>query len=333
MGELGLGSSGTNNQLSVVCKTAGQNAFSLYGTGTLGVDGSKNPVWTAPSSNYRLGDFRGYNHTASTPSASNNFTHNWGPGGASTDISIATLPQNFNLFYCDSGATRIYYKAYLSTSNRTSEVSPWDTQLSTVLTSSITPPSGHTRAARTTKPQHPHVQTFNSFVTTGLSTPNDYIYLDTFFATVGGSRAVNLGTLSGGYTTITMHEQQQPYITASGTAPTPSGGYTAAFPVVHNVSSYCSTTSQLGQTFASTTAVFYIKVHAIYGSSTRSMYCSSATVTLQHDGGTQTVWTGSIPTNGRYISVTMSGGNSWSYDEVGYARVTSATYSGSYYTC
>lgn len=323
----------TPRTVSALCAYSTQNKFSLYGTGTLGVDASKNPVWTAPSSNYKLGDFRLYNHTSSTPSASTNFTHNYPPVGSSTDISIATLPQQFNLFYCNSGATRIYYKAYLTTTNRTAESSPWDTQLSSVLTSSITPPTGHTRS-NTTKPQHPHVQTFSAFVTTGLSTPNDYIYLDTFFADVGGNRVVNLGnSVSGGYTTITMHRQVNPYITATGTAPTPSGGYTAAYPVVHNVSSACGTTSQLSQTLGSSTAVFYIKVHAIYGSVTRSMDCTTATVTLQHDGGTQTVWTGSIPTTGRYISVTLSGGNTWSYDEVGYARVTAATYSGSYTTC
>jgi hypothetical protein len=308
------------------------NIASFLGPGTLAVDASKNVYWIAPTNNYKLGDFRGYNRTATAPSASPNFTQYWGPGGSGVDISIATLPQQMNLFFIDSGAIRIYYKGYLTTANRTAETSPWDTQLSTVLTSSVTPLTGHTRT-QTSKPQHPHVQTFSSFVTTGLTTPTDYIYLDTFFASTGGARLVNLGNaIANGYTTITMIENQQPYAYASGNTSAPSG-YTAAFPVIHSASTRCTDSDPTYST-GGTNITFYFGINGINGAQTRHLGTTATTIRITYDGSTKDVNIGAIGTSQKvYVSTTLPGSKTWAYNKSAAISVVSKTYSGSYYVC
>jgi len=338
-----LGSPYTTPRLvSQLCSHANAgNIASLYGPGTLAVDASKNVYWVTPTSNYKLGDFRLYNRTASAPSAAPNFTHNWGPGGSSTNISIATQPQQMNLFFIDSAATRIYYKAYLSSANRAAETSPWDTQLSSVLTTSISPPSSHTRAGTTTKPQHPHVQTFNNFLTLGLSSPTDYIYLDTFFASVGGTRLVNLGNaISNGYTTITMHELQPPQIVTSGLAPTPwpvSPTYTAIIPVIHTASTPCASSSPMsGGSIGTTNISFYFGFHGFTGSATHSLGATSVTIQIAYNGSTKSVSLGTVSHSAKTsVSTTLPGGNSWAYDKNAVITCTAATFSifPSYTTC
>lgn len=324
----------TNMLLSVLAPHANAgNIASFYGTGVLAVDASKNVYWIAPTNNYKLGDFRGYNATATMPAASNNFTQNWGPGGSSVSMTMTSLPQTFNVLFVDSGATRIYYKAYLSTANRTAETSVYDSQLSSVLFNSITALTGHTRS-QTQQIQHPHVQAFNPFDTSGLVTPNDYVYMDTFFANVGGSRVVNFGdAIANGYTTITMHEYQNPYVDGSGTISSPPAGYTVAYPVVYSTSAACSD-SNVTQTYGSTSYSFYVGIHGIYGVNTRSMRATSATVTLTIGGTPQVVYSGVISNSSKTLcSGTLSGGRTWGYDEIGYVTISVSSWHSSYTTC
>jgi hypothetical protein len=322
-----------NMLLSVLSAHANAgNIASLYGPGVLAVDASKNVYWVTPTSNYKLGDFRGYDSSATAPSAAANFTHYWGPGGGSTNIVIVTNPQQMNLFYIDSNASRIYYKAYLSTTNRTNEASPHDTQLSTILTTSISPPTGHTRAGVTTKPQQPHNQTWTGFITSGLSTPLDYIYLDTFFANTGGTRLVNLGNaVSNGYTTITIRENQAPYAFASGNTSPPSG-YTAAFPTIHTTNAKCTDSDPTYST-GGTGIDFYFGINGIGPSGTRHLGTSATTIRITYDGSTRDVNIGAIGSTKKYVSTTLPASKTWAYNKSAAITIVSKTYSGTVYTC
>jgi len=314
------------------------NIASFLGPGTLAVDASKNVYWVAPVSDYKLGDFRGYNASATAPSASNNFTQNWGPGGSSVNMSLTSLPQSMNLFFIDSGATRIYYKAYLlsGTPGRAAETSLYDSQLSTVLTSAVTPLAGHTRT-QTTKPQHPHIQVFSNFDTSGLDTPNDYVYMDTFFADTGGNRVVNFGNaIANGYTTITMHEYQNPQILSSGLGPTPfPAGYTTIYTVIASTSGSCLDDSPIayGGSIGGTNITFYVGMHGIYSTTTRNVAATNFRIRITYDGSTKDVNTGTLSSSTKkYVSTTLPGGKTWAYDKDATITIVSCTY-GSYITC
>jgi hypothetical protein len=323
----------TNMLLSVLAAHANAgNIASFLGPGTLGVDASKNVVWTAPSNNYKLGDFRGYNRTATAPSASNNFTHYWGPGGSTTNVSITSLPQDLNVLFVDSAATNIHYKAYLSTTNRSAETSLYDSLYTAWNSTSKTPLTGHTRQ-QTSKPSSPHTQTFTGFDTSGLTTPTDYVYMDTFFANTSGTRIVNFGNaVANGYTTITMQENQQPYAYASGNTSPPSG-YTTAFPVIHTSSTTC-TDSDPTYSVGGTGISFYVGINGIYLGSTRHLGCSACTIRITYDGSTKDVVVGSISSTAKkYVSTTLPGSKTWAYNKSAAITVVSKTYSGSYSSC
>jgi hypothetical protein len=329
-----LGSPYTTPRLvSDLCKHANAgNVFSFYGPGTIIVDANKNAVWVAPSSNYKFGDFRYYNASATTPTPASDFTQDYPPSGSTVNASITTLPQDMNLFFINSGATKIYYKGYLTEANRIAESSPYISQLSAVLTSSFSALAGHTRT-QTSKPQSPHIQTLSGISIPMPTTPNDYLYLDTFFADVGGSRLVNLGTsVAGGYTTITMHQQQPPYAYASGTT-TPPGGYTAAFPVIDSVNTKCTDSDP---TFSVGTSGidFYFGLVGIFGGTNRSLDCSSIVIRITYDGSTKDVDLGALASGSKeYVSTTLPGGKSWAYDKSAAITVVSKTYTGGYTTC
>jgi len=312
------------------------NIASFYGTGTLVVDSNKNVSWVAPTSDYKLGDFRNYNASAAAPAASNNFTHNYPPTGSSDDIDITTLPQQFNILFVDSGAQYIYYRGYLTTANRTAETSPYKTQISSWLYNTITALSGHTRT-QTEQIQHPHTQTLSSVSIPMPATPNDYLYLDTFFCNSGGSRLVNLGNaVANGYTTITMHQQQYPTILNSGTGPTPyPSGYTVIHPVIASTSGNCLDDSPIpyGGTIGGTNITFYVGMHGVYGLTTRNLAATNFTIRISYDGSTKDVNTGTLySSTKKYVSTTLPGSKTWEYDKNATITIVSCTY-GSYTTC
>ena len=208
-----LGLAPPERQVSELCKESTMQKFSFYAPGFLSVDASKNTVWTAPTDKYKEGDFRKYNHTAATPSGPNDFTVNWGPGGTIANFTMVSFCQNINVWEYAVPGDYITHKYYLSSANRDSETSSIANDSSALLFNTITPLSGHTR---TTNKQADNLQIhFSSFPTSGLSTPNDTVYAESYISDLSGNRKINLGDVrSDGYTTITAHEYQTPYVDA-----------------------------------------------------------------------------------------------------------------------
>jgi hypothetical protein len=125
--------------------------------------------------------------------------------------------------------------------------------------------------------------------TAGLSTPNDIIYLDTYFSDISGNRLVNLGSVSGGYTDITTHERQDPEIYTTGNISSPPSGYTVIFGALAVTSGNCLDDDPLpGGTIGTTGISFYFGFLGIYGVETRAVEATSVTIRIAYDGETKT---------------------------------------------
>lgn len=336
--ELGSPFGATPNDITVkdICAYASQNPFSFYGPWTLGVDSNKTPIINYGSNNYKLGDFRSYNHSAATPAAANNFTQNWGPGGTTFDLTIVSFPYELNVLGANANAQYITYNAYLSSANRAAETSRHDRDINSALFSTITALAGHIRS-QTQRIQSTHIDTFVGMATAGLSTPNDTIYLDTYFSDASGNRLVNLGSVSGGYTEITTHEKEDPEINVSGNISSPPSGYTVIYPVLATTSGNCLDDSPLaGGTVGTTTIAFYFGLHGIYGSETRSVEATSVTIRITYDGSTKDVVLGTVSHNSKSsVSTTLPGSKTWQYDKDATISVVAATLAATpnYATC
>ena len=335
-----LGSPLGVNDLTVkaLCEYASQNPLSFYGPWGLSVNANKDPIISYGTNNHKLGDFRSYNHSAAS-TAANDFTQNWGPGGTEFDLTIVTLAGEINLDAIDSNAVYITYAAYLSSANRIAETSRHDRDINSVLfTDPYTPLTGHTR--NQTKRIHAlHIDTFVGMSNAGLSTPNDIIYLDTYFSDASGNRLVNLGTVSGGYTDITTHERQDPEIFASGIIPSPPSGYTEINPVLAASNGNCLDDSPLA--FGSggigdPDIDFYFGFHGIYGTETRSVEATSVTIQIEYDGETKNVVLGTVSHTAKTnVNETLPGSKNWTYDIDAEISVVAATFASTpnYVTC
>lgn len=337
--ELGSPFGATPNDITVkdVCSYASQNPLSFYGPWTLGVDANKNPIINYGSNNYRLGDFRSYNHAAASQAA-NNFTQYWGPGGTEFDLTIVCLPGELNVLDADPNAIYITYNAYLSSANRAAETSRHDRDINSALFTDIsgTKLANHIRN-QDDKIHATHIDTFVGMQISGLSTPNDIIYLDTYFSDISGNRLVNLGSVAGGYTDITTHERQPPEIFASGNISSPPSGYTVIYPVLAASSGRCLDDDPLaGGTIGTTTIAFYFGFHGIYGSETRSVEATSVTIRITYDGETKDVVLGTVDHNAKSsVSTSLPGSKTWAYDKDATISVVAATFASTpnYYTC
>jgi hypothetical protein len=333
-----LGSPFGINDLTVkaVCEYASQNPFSFYGPWLLNTDINKNVIIVYGTNNHRLGDFRSYNHSAATPAAANDFTFYWGPGGTTFDIPITSLPGQLNVLAADSNAQYITYNAYLSTANRTAETPRHDQDINPALFNTITALNGHIRT-QTQRVYTTYIDTFVGMLVAGLSTPNDIIYMDTFFSDNSGNRLVNLGSVSGGYTDITVHERQPPEILSGLTIPSPPSGYTVMFPVIAATSGNCLDDSPLaGGTVGTTTISFYFGIHGIYGLETRSVEATSVTIQIMYDGEYKNVVLGTVSHSSKTsVSTSLPGSKTWQYDKDAEIWVVAATFASTpnYVTC
>lgn len=324
----------TPNNLAVhdVCRYASQNKYSFYGPGVLTVDTSKNLVLTPPSNNDKLGDFRSYNHSAVTPGGANDFTWNWGPGGINTSPGIVSLPIEMNALFANANALYITYKAYLSIANRAAETSLYDSYTELATYNTITALIGHTRT-QTKRIASTNIGQFVNLSTTGLTTPNDFIYLDTYLSDASGNRLVNLGAVADGYTTITMHEQQAPQINASGLCSS-RPGYTGSHSAVDNTTARCGEVA-VAMTFGSTAYSFYLRAIG-YVSGAYNIAPTNCSVTLVHYNGSGGIRESKLLTssvtlsrnNGVQFSSAVYGAlaNTWGYDDYGVVNIVASTW-------
>lgn len=320
--------------LSVLCGSTGQNQFSFYGPGDLYADGSDQAVINFGTMVNNLGDFRQFNQSSNDPKSATDFTLNWGPSGSTTSSVIPAFPEAMNIKNISTSGTHLTYKFYYSSANRDSESGSFYTFTTPITFNTITPLSGHTRnqTQRANSTQTPNI---TSIPTGGMSTPNDLIYVETYISNNIGTRICNLGSSrSRGYTTITFHKLQSPYITASGNITPPPSGWTAAFPELNTSSTpVCGSVSNINVSFGSSAFSFYVHIRGIDGINQKIAQATSATITLSHSGGSQVVYSGSMShTASTFISGSRSSGT-WAYDEVGSVTIGSVTWGASSTTC
>ena len=312
---------------------SGINKYARFAPGALSVDGSKNTVVTPPASNMKLGDFRSYNHASNTPSLSPPSQLNYGPGAGNISVVIGFLVETMNVWSYADPADVSSYKLYDNATDRGNEANPYQhtgldsISITSLSFSTVPPPTGHSRTsdkvAGGTQPSS--AKSFNSS-TNGFSPPNQTVYGDGFLgAFTTGARKINMAdAVSDGYFTFVAHENQAPYVTATGNitpAPTTPGTWTAAWIAVHTNSTSCDFTSQITQTWNGTTYSFYIKILGIYSSSDYRINTTDCNVYLTHDGGKQLIHSGALSENGIQVSGTLDASNTWSYDEIGYVTI------------
>ena len=330
--------------LSTLCAVSGQSPYSFYGTGSLGVDSNKNLVWTAPASNYKLGDFRSYNHAAAILAPPNNFTQYYTAGASSIDVVMASFPYECNILFADSGAVYITYNAYTTTAYRAAAWSSpatnrYDTATNSALFNTITALAGHTRT-QTQKIHSTHVDTFTAFDLTGItSTPDQILYFEVFFSNISGTRLISFGNAaSGGYYQITFHEYQDPTLEGGANVTPAPSGYTAIWPAVGSASTpVCIDTFQTYSN-VDTTYDVWLSMRGVYGGGQRVHEVTSCDVALKVGGSSATIATGvslGYSSKTRFqgtIPGGLSGGN-FSYDEVWTVEVSNVTWGSNYSTC
>lgn len=333
--ELGITPS-TPRTLSGLCGYA-QSRWSFYACGSLSVDANKTIVWTAPTSDYKLGDFRYYNHSASVPAGPGNSNLYWGPSGTTTDLTLVSFPQDLNVLYANSAARYITYKAYTSSFLRLTEGTTHDSQTNTLSFGTISQLSGHTRT-QTEKLNGTYIDTWTGFSMSGLSDP-DTIYFDAYLSDVSGNRLVNLGSSkSGGYFEIVFTKNVQPYITAGSVLATnPSGTWTASIPQIGTSSTPCGS-SNITAPSSGNTLQFYLNTLSIQSGGNYAYNITNCTVTVTYDGASKTVYTGALRTtspfyNKQYINSTLPTGKSWQYNKVATIDITSETWGTSNILC
>lgn len=326
---------------------ANVSIWSFYAPGTLDVDASKNPTLTAPPNNMKIGDFRSYNQSSNAPSLSPPSQLNYGPGSGNISVVIGFLVEELNIWEFATPADYSSYKLYKNTTDRGNETNACqhtggDSISITALTwSTTTPPTGHSRTSTklpgSTQPSDSKL--FNS-TTNGFSQPNQTLYGDGFFgAAITGARLINIGTsVSDGYFSFVAHENQTPYVTAVGNVTPPSGqGYTATFIEVMDASTpLCQLDEDVDQTQGSTTYSFYVHCRGIHSGDDRIVAVNDCDIYLDHDGGKQLIYSGSLShSSNTLMSGTLSGSNSWSWDEVGDVTLENVTWDAtpSFTTC
>lgn len=317
------------------------NKFARYAPGSLDVDASSNTTLTPPPSNMKLGDFRSYNHLSNTPSVNGPSQTNY-VGSGNISVQVAALPEQMNVWEYADPPDNFIFKIYTSIANRSSETSPITVASgdpNKALTfSTTTPPTGHTRSETKIVGSTQVSDTIQySPITNGFSTPNQNLYGDCFLCTpITGVRKINLGeTASGGYFSFIAHQQQEPYVTATGNITPAPSGWTAAWIDIHSSSSpVCTVTPNIDQTWNSSTYSFYVKIHGIDGVDSKVINATNCDVYLTHDGGKQLVYSGALSHSaGTLCSGTLQNSNTWSYDEIGYVTIENVTFGTSETTC
>jgi hypothetical protein len=323
--------------LSTICKSSGINKWAFYRGRRIKANATTKLVEFVDVAPYRLGDFRRYSHSSTAPQVEDDYTHAWGPGGATTTLSFTMTPNELNIkeiAYYDTSAYDYYtFKLYSSSAARASKTGAFASLIVPITYSTITPPTDHTIDIYgiTQKPSSAQIISF-----TGVSTSYSTIYMDSYISTSGGTEKIRF---DDSHTDISMHEYEQPLIRTNDTVNTPSfsppdgsGGWSTAFIEVMSASTFPGTNEDVQQTFGSTSYSFYMHIRGITFNSNEYILGTSAGVfNMSVNGGAaQQVYSGSIShTSNKSVSGTLASG-SWSYDDVGLiVNSGNLTYTGS----
>jgi len=340
--ELGI-SVGTDREQDTLTRYASMNKWSFYRSGSISANATTKLVeLTLPSSNDKLGDFRGYNHSANAPFLYDGYPDGlyYGPGGTSFDFTTIVYTEELNIWELTGGSTPyIVIKYYPTATDRTNGTNVIKTTSTLVSSTSNTPPTGHTNN-QTTKQASASQIINDTFLVSDIPAGN-VVYLDVYIGNNGGSTIYGRfgSSISDSYDNITISENQNPTLDGGsfyvGSLP---GGYTNMFPIIHSASTPVCTDSILTQTNGDTTYDFWLCMKGVYGTGTRVRQVTSCTVKLKVGGSDATIatsqalgytsktrLTGTIPAG-------LSDGN-FSYNEDWTVEVESITWASGETTC
>lgn len=322
-----------SNSISVLVGVSGLNKFSFYAPGELSVDANKDIVLTPPITNFKLGDFRLYNHTADpTAPPSGSVLLNWGPTGSTMALALMWYPNTLNIKEIAGYDDYVTMNVYFTDADRTAETNRKHQQVFAITYYGITPLIGHTR--QITYQCDPHqICSITGLPILGLTTPNANLYIETFISNLSGDRKVNLGNIrTDGYTNQPVHQLQNPYI--SGTSnqdimtlpPTPvPTGYLRAYPRVYSVDTPACSTGSTIQTAGGTFFDTYVHLWGYQSlPNPRVIEVESCDIILTIKNAGTTVHTETVATGVKLLTAgsmyRLYGdltGYTWTWDDVG----------------
>ena len=346
--ELGI-SVGTNRTQTSLTRHATINKWSFYRPGSIAPDGSYYVQLTAPSNNDKLGDFRGYNHSAFEPYPFPVYPSGktWGPGGSTISLTFQVYVEETNYRKLYSGSQPyITIRYYMTSAARDARSGGHVRTYTTTLSeTSNSPPTGHTNNQTQRPASASQLITDSAFPTSYLASPDDVIYCDLYFSDISGNEVVRFGsTLSDGHVDIDTHENQQPFVDCVGPGQT-SPTYNPIYIVVTNSSS-AKDGADIAATFGSSSYPgLYWYLVGLSGSTWYRIGSINVTVTLRIYNpeygtsgatlqNTTTMLNGNLNVAGSSSNQNHSSGGSlasgytWAYDDVGDMFVTVNSWSG-----
>ncbi|MHC4647890.1 MAG: hypothetical protein ACYTBJ_20700 [Planctomycetota bacterium] len=290
---------------------------------------------TAPSNNDKLGDFRGYNHSANTPTTPSDFDRNWGPGGATISLTFVTYVEEWNLRETTSGSTPyISVRYYLSSSNRNSKTSAVRTYTVLASETSNTPPTGHTNNQTQRPASASQVVTDSSFPTSLITKPDDVLYVDIYISDISGNEVARFGAAqSDGHVDVDTHEYANPFVDACGPNWTPQpSGYTFVAVVVTSGSGVKNGVDFVESNGSTSYGTFYWYVYGLKSGTYYRIGSSTVTAVLRIPGGTDTtILSGALNSAGassnESASGTLSASQQWAWDDEADVVLTAANWS------
>ena len=322
-----------------LCNASNINKWSFYRSRPISLDGSKNVVLSsAPTSDRKLGDFRRYNHTALTPKAANDFTQNWGPGGATFTITLVTFIERLNVKeLLPSSTPYLTTKYYPSATDRTNKTNVIRTNTVLLTLSAESPPAGHTNNQTSAPSSSSQIVIDSGVPTSAVSSPDDILYCDTYISDISGNELVRF---DDSFTDVSTHELTNPFVDAFapnlGSVP---AGYTSVFPVVTDSSSNHSGVDFAQSNGNSTYGTFYWYLVGIKAGSFYRLGSVAAVATLRirnPEGGSleneTQIFNSTLNAAGgssnQSASGTLSSSYLWAFDDVGDVEVTVSSWTG-----
>jgi len=338
--ELGITRGNDRTQTSLT-RHASINKWSFYRSGSISANaGTKLIELTAPTSDDKLGDFRGYNHNALTPYLFDGYPDGlgYGPGGSSFDFTTIVYLEELNVRELTSGSVPyIIIKYYPSLTDRTNGTNLIKTTSTLVSESSVTPPVGHTNN-QTAKPASASQIILDTFLVSDIPGAN-VVYIDVYIGNNGGSTIYGRfgSSISDSYDDVTIYENQYPFVDAcwGNYSPVPPdyGGNSWTFVaiVVTNSSSAKDGADFQEANGSNTYGTFYWYVYGLCAGIYYRIGNCSVTAQLQGDIATTTIFNGTLnsasSTSNQSASGSLSSGN-WAYNDEADVVLTAATWTG-----
>jgi len=337
--ELGITRGNDRTQTSLT-RHASINKWSFYRSGSISANASTKLIeLTAPSSNDKLGNFRGYNHSANTPYLFDGYSGGlyYGPGGTSFTFTTIVYLEELNVRELTSGSVPyIIIKYYPTSTDRTNGTNVIKTTSTLVSETSVTPPVGHSNN-QTAKPASASQTINDTFNVVDIPAGNT-VYLDVYIGNNGGSTVYGRfgSSISDSYDNVTIYENSNPTLEGGGNISSPPSGWTALWPIINSASSPICTDAILTQSNGQTTYDFYVAARGIFGVTARVLAVTSCTVYLRYGGVSYSIAT-SQALNGTSSKTRLQGtipsSQNFSYNEAWTVEISVNTWGSAYTNC